>query len=505
MKETDATRLVKGSVYLVTQSVVTTAIGAVALAFIARILTQAEMGVSVALTLILGMAQVLSDLGFSAGLTKYVAEYRGKKVDYTSISFGAVLIKALTASSAAALCVLAAPWLSGVFLRSAEFAFLFQLLSIYLLTFCLSITVNYLLLGLNRIREMAVLNITSTFIGKASAIGFVMYGFGLVGLVIGWILGGLAYMILGALILLRNKYIRIRPIRDVVPHLKTLARFSWPLFLTNIVVFLYNWFDRGLLLAFVPLSEVAVYSIAFEAFAVLSVIATALSTTLLPYYSEQRGKDEEQKIVAGVYGSSRYIALLYTPLAVGLMATASPVITLFAGPAYARGDVILAILCLFGTLNGITASLGGLLLVYNMTPTVLLINIASVMVSTVMSPLLLSFLGVIGIAIVKGGAMIISLALTVVALRKRISIKFDTEALWKGLCAAIVMFVGVFLTERIHYNAYLLPLYVVVGGAIYLITLRLLRIVNENDIELMRNLLGKRATMITDFVEKVLI
>ena len=505
MAEMDSTRLVKGSTYLATQSILTSLIGAVALAFTARILTQVEMGVTVALTLILGMAQVLSDLGFSGGLTKFVAEYRGKEVDYTFLSFGAVLMKALTAGSAAVLCFLMAPWLSVFLLKSGEYVFLFQLLSVYLLMVCLSTTVNYLLLGVNRIREMAILGVVAAFVGKTFAVGFLVCGFGLVGLVIGWILGGLASIILGALIVVRNKYVRVHQIRNVVPYLKTLARFSWPLFLTNVVVFLYNWFDQALLLAYVPLSAVAVYSIALQAFGVLAVMPTALSNTLLPYYSEQYGKDEKQKIVAGVHGSSRYIALLYTPLALGLMATANHTITLFAGSAYASGDLILAVLCLFGALSGLVASFGGLLLVYNMTPTVLLINIASVVGSIVLLPVLLPSFGVLGMAIIKGAAMIISFVLTVVAVQRRMPIKFDREAVWKSWTAAIVMFVAIWFVERIHFSSYLLLLYIVVGGITYAIGLRLLGAIDEDDIELIRNLLGKRATVITDIVEKVLV
>jgi len=505
MTEVDSARLVRGSAYLVTQSIVNTVIGAVGLAFIARILTQVEMGVTVALALTLGMAQVLSDLGFSGGLTKYVAEYRGKGVDYTFLSFGAVLLKMLTAGSAAALCFLMAPWLSVFLLKSGEYFFLFQLFSVYLLMLCVRTTVNSLLLGVNRIREMAVFNVISMVTRQMSAVGLLLCGFGLVGLVVGWIFGELAYSVLGALIVMKKGYVRIHPIREVLPHLKMLARFSWPLFLTNVVVFLYSWFDQALLLVYVPLSEVAVYTIALQAFGVLAVIPMALGNTLFPYYSEQHGKDESQKIIAGVHGSSRYIALLYTPLALGLMATANHAITLFAGQAYAGGDVILTTLCLFGGLSGLVASFGGLLLVYSMTPTVLLINIASVVGSIVMLPVLLPSFGVMGMAVIKGIAMVISFVLTVIALHKRMPIRFDGEAVWKSWIAAIVMFVAVWFVERMHFSSYLLPLYIVVGGIMYAIALRLLRAVNEDDIELIRNLLGKRATVITDIVEKVLV
>ena len=505
IKEMDSARLAKGSAYLVTQSVATTIIGTAALAFIARALTQAEMGVTVALTLTLEMAQVLADLGFSRGLTKYVAEYRGKEVDYTFMSFGAVLVKVLISGFAVALCVLTAPWLSGFLLKSKEYAFLFQLLSINLLALCLSTTINYLLLGVNRIREMAILNIIMVLVGKMSTVGFLILGFGLGGLVIGSTLGGLAHVIPGLLILMRNKYVRIHQIREVIPYLKTLARFSWPLFLTSIVFLVYNWFDRAFLLAFVSLSDVAVYSVAIKAFSVLSVVSLALANTLFPYYSEKYGKDEQQRIVEGVRGSSRYIALLYTPLALGLMATAGSVMRLFAGPAYAGGDVVLGILCLFGGINGLAASFGGLLLVFNMTPTVLLINVAAIVGSMMMSPVLLPLFGVVGMAIIRGVAMIVSLVLTIFVLRKRIPIRFDNGAIWRSWAAALVMFGVVWFVGRIHFSSYLLPLYVVVGTIVYVVVLKLLRAVNKNDVRLIRSLLGERATVIVNIIERVLI
>jgi len=187
------------------------------------------------------------------------------------------------------------------------------------------------------------------------------------------------------------------------------------------------------------------------------------------------------------------------------MATANPALTLFAGSRYAGGDIILATLCLFGGLTGLAASFGGLLLVYGMTPTVLLINVASVGGSLFLAPVLLPIFGVVGTAAIKGAAMIISLVLTAIALRKHILIRFDREAVWKSWVAAIVMFVAVSFIEYVHMSPYLLPLYIIVGGIVYVIALRLLRTVNENDIKLVRNLLGKKATVITNILEKLLL
>lgn len=294
------------------------------------------------------------------------------------------------------------------------------------------------------------------------------------------------------------------PIKVIIPNLKMFARFSWPLFLTGVVIFLYNWFDRAILLVYASLSEVAVYGVALQAFTVLSLIPSALSMTLFPYYSEQYGRNKHENIVAGVQASTRYVTLLFTPLALGLMITANSTITLFGGPSYASGDTILAILSLSGALSSMGAAFGTLLLVYEMTPTVLLINAASVGVSLVPSPLLLPLFGATGMAIVRGIALIASFSLTTFVLRRQALVKFDKEAIWKSWSASVIMLLVVGLMEYAYFSQYLLLLYVFAGGVTYLIALRLLKAVNQKDINLLQSLIGERGAFISDTLEKVL-
>jgi len=504
MTETDGTSIAKGSAYLVTERMVNTVIRAVAFAFIARILTQTEMGVTVALTLTLSVGQLLSDLGFSSGLAKYIAEYRGRNADYSPLLFSGFLIKTLIAGSIAVTCAVASQQLSELLLKSGEYAILFQLLSIYLLLACINMTMNSFLLGLNRIREMAILNVVAVFTRQISMVALLMYGYGLAGLTTGWIFGDLIYIILSASIIVKGKHVRKYSTREITPHLKMLAKFSWPLLLVNIVVFLYSWFDRAVLLAYVPLSELGIYNVAFQAFSVLYLIPGALSTALFPYYSEQYGRNKHENIAIAVRGATRYITLLYTPLALGLMITANPAITLFAGPLYARGDTILAIFSLLGGICSISAVLGILLLVYNMTPTLLLINLVSIGASMVMMPVLLPRLGVTGMAIIKGTAMIILLVLAIAALKRRVRMEFDKQALWKSWGAGTIMLIAVGLMEQVYFNAYLLPVYILVGGVTYMGALRILKVVDQDDLKLVRNLLGNRATFIANILEKIL-
>jgi len=479
--------------------------GTFAFAFTARILTQEEMGVVVALTLTVSAVQIISDLGFSSGLAKFVAEERGKGGDYTPILFGGVLTKVLMAVSLVAVCAGFAPQLSQIFLKSDEYAFLFRLVSVDIFFACIFTTVNSLLLGLNKIAEMATLDAVLSITRHTFAVLFLLLGYKLMGLVGGWLLGDLTYVVLACAVLWKGKHLRVHPVSAIAPHLRKLTKFSLPLFVTAVIAFLYSWFDRAILLSYVPLTEVALYNVAYTAFGVLYLLPTALSTSLFPYFSEQYGRDMRDRIADAFRTSTRYIILFYTPLAFGLAITANPVLALFAGEKYVYGDAVLTTLCLFGVVGGIGTIFGILLLVYNMTLMALAINAISIGFGVAASFLLLPSLGVVGMAVVKGASMIVSLVLSIIVLKNRVSIRFDREAVWKGLSAALLMSVIVWLTVQICSSRYLLPAYILVGGVVYACALRFMGAIKKYDIQLIRNLIGRRVSPVVDLLEKILI
>lgn len=503
MTETDSIRVAKGSAYLVAQSLVVTIISGVGFAFIARILTETEMGVTVGLLLIVGLAEILSDLGFSSGLAKYIAEYRGRNEEYTPVLFTGTIVKLLVAGAVAVFTATMAQPLSIFILKTNEHGILFQMLSIFLMFTCMNITLNGFLLGLNKMGEIAILGTVSAFARQVFIIVFLIV-YGLPGLVTGWIIGALSYTVPSVLIILKGKHIKKHSVKVIRPYLKTLVNFSWPLFLANTVLFAYNWFDRAMLLAYVGLGEVAVYNVAFQAFTVLSAIPVALNATLLPYYSQQYGRDEQDTIVVGVRVATRYLSFFYTPLAIGLAATANPTITLFAGTLYSRGDVALAILSFFGALTSISATIGVLLLVYNMTPAVLVISICMVCFGIVASPVVLPSLGIVGMVIIKGVAMVFSFVFAFIVIKRRVAIEFDKEAIWKSWSASAIMFVAVWLMEWAFFSRYLLPLYIVTGGIVYMAALRILKAVDKSDIQLLRKLIIRQASPIVDILERLL-
>jgi O-antigen/teichoic acid export membrane protein len=273
------------------------------------------------------------------------------------------------------------------------------------------------------------------------------------------------------------------------------------------VTFLYTWFDRALVIAFLPLTDLGVYDISFKAFNVLTAMATALGQSLFPYYGMAYGRKDLKAIGGGIKKASRYTMLIIFPLTLGLVSTAKPVITLFAGQQYELGWTILAILSVFGLTYGLSSALGlsptfsGLLLIYEKTKTVLLVSLVPVISSFGLLPLLW-IAGLNGLAVMRGASLLFTFLLTVYSISKIVKIEVDKQTFIKTLFSSAVMASAVLAAQQFYYNIYLLPVYVLVGAFVYLTGIRLLKVLNKADIKLFEQVLGERTAK---YVTKILV
>ena len=289
--------------------------------------------------------------------------------------------------------------------------------------------------------------------------------------------------------------------------LKRILGFSWPIYLSSWVGFGYSWFDRTLLLAYVPLADVGVYNVAVTAFGVMASIPSAISTALFPQYSELQGRNGARGLEKAVRAASRYVSYVVVPLAVGLAATARPAISLFAGGAYETSASPLAILSLFGAVTFVGVALSDIFSITERTKLSALLTLIGVSISVLLGFLLLPSTGVLGAAVLRGFAMVLSLALMLIVLKRMrlFAVAFDFEALWKSWVASSVMAVAVLGIQFFLYSKYLLPLYVLLGGVVYLVMLRFLRAVRVHDIHLVKAFAGKRFARLVDWVRPLLI
>ena len=499
-----AVHVARGASFLFIQSLVTAIVGAAGFGIIARLMTKTEMGVYVTLNLVFALVQIGASFALSSAAVKFIAELRGQNEQkrVAGVAFQILRFTFIASIVSGSLVFLFSTQICYLLTRTTGYVDVFKILALDLVFAGVLPSLIGIMIGLQKMKELAGLNIVAYTISKVLSIAFLLLNLGLWGVVLGSLIGDSC-----AFLLFSGCMLRSFGMPSFGFSLKRMLGFSWPIYLSSWMSFGYNWFDRALLLAYVPLAHVGVYNVAATAFGVMASIPSAISTALFPQYSELQGKDGMRSMEKAVRTASRYVVYIVVPLAVGLAATAYPAISLFAGRAYETGAVPLAILSLFGAATCVGAALSDVFLIAERTKVSALLTLFVTSTSVFLGFLLLPPTGVLGAAILRGVAMALSLVLMLGVLKRMrlFEVSFDLEALWKSLAASSTMAVAVLGFQLVLYSKYLLPFYVLAGGLVYLAMLRFLRAVRAHDIHLVKVFVGRRFERLVGWASSFLI
>ena len=131
-----------------------------------------------------------------------------------------------------------------------------------------------------------------------------------------------------------------------------------------------------------------------------------------------------------------------------------------------------------------------LLITYKKTERYMAANLASIACVLSLAPILIPRLGALtGMALVRGLALALLLAFYTLSTRNLASA--DYRAFAKGLIGSVVMALSVYLLQTQLHEVLLLPLYVLVGAAIYGLCARALRMLSYDDVVLLGRVLPK--------------
>jgi O-antigen/teichoic acid export membrane protein len=494
--------LSRGATYLMIQSLGLNAVTIVSFLILARLISTKEMGIWAILLLINAACQAFATW-FAPAVTKFVAENATKSPATAAAAF----YQALRITSVMYLPIVTAMYLGASFMASRilgdiSYAPLFQALAIDVFFWAGVLpVVTAGLLGLQMFRQTATVSlVVEGFIRQSLVISLILLMKNLVGLVI----GGLVADVATALIYLALAKRVLGAPRFDFPVTKLLS-FSLPLELSQIAGFAQTWFDRALLAALVPLSILGIYNVALTAFGALTGISSAIANMLFPAYSSIQEKKETHIMSNAIGLAIRYTNLMLVPLAFGLLATAKIALTVLVGESYVGGYLPLSILCAAFALSAFATALGPVLLSREETTLFALITGITVLMGLAVAYVLLPAWGIVGASAARASAMILAAVLTVLILKKTVSIQFDFRAIAKQLFAGAVMAVLVVAVQLLEYSRLLLPLYFAVGAAVYLVMLRLLKAVDVADLNLLQRFLGARLSFLSIILSQILL
>jgi O-antigen/teichoic acid export membrane protein len=498
LSETTAVTTARGASYLGIQSLVSLSAQTVALGILARMITVTEMGLLTILTAVLAAAQVVVNLGLGAIMPKLVAENaaQGKIGISAAIFYTSFFLNALVSVVVAAV-ILVSRFPTGISGLSGS------AISVLL---ALDILVNYTNItgaafgGLQKFRDLAVF--TSVFtITKQTLILYLVFLFRtLVGWIAALTITDLASTIVMSAYLMKQLG---RPVFEL--SAKDLLKLSAPLFLSNVLLFGYNWFDRLFLIGFVDLTALGLYGAATQAFSAYLGVVGVLPMVLLPAFARTHGVGGRDSLHYAVKSASRYICYTVIPVAFVLLAAARPAITLFLGRRYEGAGLPLGELGGFSIATVLAYPFNSVLIVLNETGLYALTVIIPLLLSVIIAFSTISSLGIVAASTARGLAMVLNLVLSIVLLRRKLPVTLDINAVVKSITAGAAMALVIWLMQVVWYDALLLPLYLLCGGATYLILLRVLKAVNMEDMDLARRVLGPRFGFLLRLLSRILL
>jgi O-antigen/teichoic acid export membrane protein len=520
------TRVARGATYMFIQGFASAAIGLIYFVILARILTQEEMGVYALLLFILSLPQLFGLFSLPSAATKYIPQYlaEGNYDKAKSVVTRILQISLLVSIVFFLLLFLPAEWISIQFFNKPAYVLHLRVVALSSVFNILYMVTAGFLQGLQKIRDYAALTLIYSLIQYSLSIVLISIGWGLYGVVCGWLAGLSIASIAGLFLTIRELGIREKP-----HELKPLFKFSLPLYFSGIIGYFINWADQLILVSYMSLlygAEEAqrilgVYYVAIRASAVPTLFSSAIITALFPQLSALYAQQGANSLKDAFHVSSRYAVLIGFPLIIGVAVLAYPIIVLFAGSDYSEAALPLIIISFGSLVVALGIAIGPILLTLERTLIISLTAVISVILSVLFSvfALVILGLGMMGTAWARTLASIIGLGLNLYVLNHYIKVSFDKEALWKATASAVFMVFAIIIADLLRgvletllssssyqflvFRLHLLPVYVVIGAIAYFSFLLLLKAIKKHDIELLQEYLPKGFRRVASFLELI--
>jgi O-antigen/teichoic acid export membrane protein len=149
--------------------------------------------------------------------------------------------------------------------------------------------------------------------------------------------------------------------------------------------------------------------------------------------------------------------------------------------------------------------LGPALLALEGTNAIAVISVTSAALGLGSAYVLLPEFGTVGTSVGRAVAIILSAILQFIILKTIIGLELDFRMVAKTIVAGATMATGIVLVQMAGCSKFLSPLYATIGAVIYLAMFRLLKLVDSDDVRLLRRFLGRRVWPVSEILSFILL
>jgi len=478
------------SVTLATQSgitlvgdIVKKTFGFAIIAIITRLVSPSIYGLFVLATSVILFVQVFATLGLPKAIDYYVPQHlaAGETAKARGVVLQVVIFVLGTAIGTGVALALAADTLATLFGEpSLRIALLLLSVALPLLAIY-----NVLLAVFNAIKQLQyrvyIRDITRPTVRLVGTAGLLLAGFGLLGVVGGYVIGLLVCIVVGAILLVRNVEFLFGTDIEFMST-PTLLWYSVPLAFAGVIYVVLGQIDYVIVGYFLASEDVGFYRVGYMLAENLFIFFAALAPVFKPLIAECRESTTEVR--KRYQTATRWVLALTAPLLLIVVLGASTYLSIVFTPQYAVATPVVAVLAAGYIVSIAGGGPGGSLLQGLGYSRLVFLNTGLLLVTNiVLSILLVPRIGILGAGIGSAAALSVSGGAALIELYVLRRIHPFTMQLGRIVAASLPAALGgaavVILVDNLYVVGAALPVVVV---AAYLGSVLLFDAVTEDDI-----------------------
>ncbi len=479
----DLSKVLKGSSLVILQFAILNLTGLIYFSIAARLFSKYDMGLLLFASVIINGLTTLFSFAFNYTASKFCAELLGEGKRDQANAFARIIILLGIFSS---LCAVGLGYVITytIFLPLNVASYYAFLISVDGAINTLMFFFYGVLLGYFEYKK-AVLSFStasgSRFLISSIAI---FLGADVITILKIWIIGdllGLAMMTLFSIRILKGNYAKLSEMMEIT---KNSIKFSFYLYLSMVLSYIYLYIDRYLVLYNGGLANFAVYGAAITASLILINLPQLISNALLPYFSSILSESKSRFSLI-VDSTIRIICTIIVPFIVGIAMLAEPVMYIFAGPKYVEGWFVFFLVTLTIGLTFPIASLTSALLALNKASIIMLANIVAVMIGAVLTQIFYAYLNINGAALGRAALFLISFIIISYWFFLKEKMRYSLSFYLKTSIISLIIFSPLFLISlyKIYTNLFMIIILLIFSFLVYLYILRKYKLLNDNDLE----------------------
>ena len=241
-----------------------------------------------------------------------------------------------------------------------------------------------------------------------------------------------------------------------------LFKYSLPTSFSGVLSRINMRLDRLFIAHFRPAAEVGIYQAISQPCALFQIILHAFATMMAPMMSKLYRDNKFDRLNETIKVATKWCLYISFPLVLVLLFSSKELITFLFGSEYAVGNHAFLVLVVVQLFNVATGPINTVLIMTGHQMADLYISLITLVINIILNILLIPLYGFLGAALATAIANISRFILGLLKVRRSVGLFPYDRRYWKGLIAALVTIVGIFIVDSISIPIITLKLVVMV-------------------------------------------